>query len=144
MTRPEQTGYSPVWNQSQRYSQLQGSGKNMVTRRRWFAVLAGVVALGMLPVAQAQEGNSLNSAERLTERNVVSLEDQLTKGLRTFRADQQQWIKLVVVEVENQRLPRAMVNVVFKWARQRNPKVPFPYFQFAMRELAKRRGVILP
>ncbi|GIW97923.1 MAG: hypothetical protein KatS3mg111_1256 [Pirellulaceae bacterium] len=92
----------------------------------------------------AQEGNSLNSAEQLTDRNVVSLEDQLVKGLRVVRPDQKLWLKRVVLLVDQKKLPRAMVNVVFKWARQRNPDVPFPYFQFAMRELAKRRGIQLP
>ncbi len=116
----------------------------MVIRSPRMAMLVGVLTLGILPRGYGQEGNSLNAAELQSEQHVVSLEDQLTKGLRTFLPEQQQWIKLVVTEVENKRLPRAMVNVVFKWARRRNPNIPFPYFQFAMRELAKRRGVILP
>ena len=102
--------------------------------------------LGFLPMrrADAQQGQSINSAERLTERNVVSLETQLTKGLRVTTNAQRTYVRQIVQLVELGRLPRAMVNLLYTWALKRNPKVPFPYFQFALRALARRRGIAVP
>jgi hypothetical protein len=92
----------------------------------------------------AQEGNSINSAERLADSNrTTPLIDQLQFGLRTTLPEQQRFLRDVVEKVDQGQLPRAMVNLIFQWARERNPRVPFPYFQLAMRELAKRRGVRL-
>lgn len=117
----------------------------MLVRRRWLqsTLLALTGFWWQRPVA-AQEGNSFNSANRLSEQNIASLEDQLKNGLRTTTADQAQFIRVVVHHVDNGRIPRAMVNLVYKWAIERNPRVPYPYFRIALRELSRRRGVQLP
>ncbi|MGN6547052.1 MAG: hypothetical protein ACTHK7_18500 [Aureliella sp.] len=75
---------------------------------------------------------------------IVRLEDQLQNGLRTFTPEQRQYVSQVVALVEQGRLPRAMVNVVYTWALKRNPSVPLPYFQVALRALAERRGIAVP
>lgn len=98
----------------------------------------------LLPVSAvlAQQGSSFNNAEQLrSSRNVTPLLDQLRVGLRVNRSEQIAFLKAVVQKVEAGELPQAMVNVVYKWAISRNEKYPFPYFQYAMLELAKRRGV---
>jgi hypothetical protein len=54
------------------------------------------------------------------------------------------YVSQVVALVDSGQLPRAMVNVVYTWALKRNPHVPLPYFQIALRALAERRGIAVP
>jgi len=93
---------------------------------------------------QAQDGLDFNEAERMMSFNTVELKDQLYFGLRIFLPEQQAFVDDIVARVEAGELPRSMVNVVFVWSRKRRPKIPFPYFEIAMRVLAEKRGVILP
>ncbi len=37
-----------------------------------------------------------------------------------------------------------MVNVVYVWSIERNPKYPFLYFQPALRAIGKQRGLTVP
>jgi len=93
----------------------------------------------------AQEGHSLNSAERRRDgRHVVPLIDQLVNGLRVSRMEDIEFLQVLVHHVDQGKLPQGMVNLVYRWALQRNPRIPFPYFQLAMRELSRRRGITLP
>ena len=113
-------------------------------RRFWLkTITAGAASLLVWRSADAQQGNSTNSAERLTTRQIVPLDEQLRKGLRAFRPEQIAFVNIVVANVNQGKIPRAMVNLVFRWARERNPRIPFPYFEFALKALAKRRGVNL-
>lgn len=91
----------------------------------------------------SQDSLDFNEAERMMSFNTVELKDQLYYGLRTFLPEQREFLDRVVVKVDSGELPRAMVNVVFVWARKRNPKIPYPYFEIALRLLAEKRGVIL-
>ena len=100
------------------------------------------------PAAVAQDSSLFdasifNEAERMLDVNRVELSIQLKKGLRVFLPEQEQFVDKVLLEVQNGRLSRSMVNIIYIWAIRRNPKVPFPYFEFVMRELAKQRGVNL-
>jgi hypothetical protein len=116
-----------------------------MTNRRLLiqSLIAGLA--GFIPLRRlwAQEGVGLNAAERLTEQNIVALEDQLKNGLRATTPGQHMFIRLVVNSVNQGRLPRAMVLLIYEWALKRNPRVPFPYFQYALRVLARKRGVDL-
>lgn len=122
----------------------------MLVRRLWpLAIVATVLAWhpgGHLPTAHvhAQQGNSNNSAEQLGERNIAPLSDQLTQGLRAVTPEQKRFVAVTVAYVDQGVIPRAMVNLVYRWAIERNANVPFPYFEYAMRTLSKRRGIILP
>lgn len=117
----------------------------MLGRRRWItSTIVSILALFPGRRSGAQQGNSINSAERLTDQNIASLEDQLTKGLRAVTPAQKQFVQLVVSYVDQGKIPRAMVNLVYKWAREKNDSIPFPYFEYALRLLSKRRGVIIP
>ena len=117
----------------------------MLARRLWLLTILGT-ALAWLPsgLARAQQGTSINSAERLGEQNVTSLSDQLTQGLRAITPEQKRFVAVVVAYVDQGVIPRAMVNLVYRWALERSENVPFPYFEYAMRTLSKRRGVALP
>jgi hypothetical protein len=57
---------------------------------------------------------------------------------------QQEFLDYVIASVDAGEIPRAMVNVVFVWARKRNPRIPYPYFEIALRLLAERRDVTWP
>lgn len=117
----------------------------MLARRLWLLTIVGTT-LGWLPSrsVEAQQGASINAAERTGERNTTSLSEQLTKGLRAITPEQKQFVSVVVTYVDQGVIPQAMVNLVYRWALERNENVPFPYFEYAMRILSKRRGVVLP
>ena len=88
-------------------------------------------------------GTDVNTATDMLDLNSVELRIQLQNGLRVFLPEQQEFLDRVLLAVDNGQLPRAMVNMVYVWSQRRNAKVPFPYFEFAMRALAERRGVTL-
>ncbi len=116
-------------------------------RKCCIASLIGLVC--SVPAKAIAQDSSLfdaslfNEAERMLDVNTVELSIQLKRGLRVFLPEQEQFIDRLIVEVNNKRISRSMVNVIFIWAQRRNPKVPFPYFELVMRELAKQRGVQL-
>jgi hypothetical protein len=112
-------------------------------RMPYCAGLACILAMALAANTDAQESFSINEAENMMSFNTVELKDQLYFGLRTFQPDQQAFLDRVVAKVDSGEIPRAMVNVVFVWAKKRNPKVPFPYFQIALRLLAEKRGVTI-
>ncbi len=110
-----------------------------------WTVAAGLVGASV-PVAQSQqglEGFDSNTAEQMLDLNTVELRLQLQNGLRVFLPEQQDFLDQVLAAVDNGQLPRAMVNMVYVWSLRRNRKIPFPYFEVAMRALAERRGVTL-
>ena len=117
--------------------------------RRWIRLLviagcmAGLSTSAPSTFAQGPADFDANEAER-NPGQVVRLEDQLVNGLRVVTADQRLYVAQVVALVESGQMPRAMVNVVYSWALKRNPHVPFPYFQIALRALAERRGIAVP
>ena len=108
------------------------------------SVVGGIIGCLPLRKLSSQEGFSQNGAEQLSEQNLVSLEDQLNAGLRVVTPGQRAFVTLVANYVKVGKIPRAMVTLVYTWSLKRNPRVPFPYFQFALRALAKRRGIVIP
>ena len=117
--------------------------------RRWLkklvlaSCIAAVSASALPAIAQGPAEFDANQAEG-NPGQVVRLEDQLVNGLRVVTAEQRLYVAQVVVLVESGIMPRAMVNVVYSWALKRNPHVPFPYFQIALRALGERRGIPVP
>ena len=111
----------------------------MSTRRFWLtSVIAACAGLLVRP-AEAQQGVGFNPTQ--LGRGAASLSDQLIRGLRATTDEQQQYLTNVAAAVEAGQLPRGLVNLVFRWAIERNPRVPFPYFQYALKALAKRQGI---
>ncbi len=108
---------------------------------RWTLVATLFLCTGL---SIAQDGFDMNEAERMMDFNTVELRDQLVFGLRTTLPGQQEFLDYVIASVDAGEIPRAMVNVVFVWARKRNPRIPYPYFEIALRLLAERRGVTWP
>ncbi len=112
-----------------------------ITTVAWMAITC-VLLCAVSTSAQPPDFDA-NQAEQ-NPGEVVRLEDQLMNGLRVVTPDQRAYVNQVVALVDQGKLPRAMVNVIYVWAIKRNPRVPLPYFQFALRALAERRGVTVP
>lgn len=109
------------------------------------SVVAGLIGTcePILYAEQGLEGFDANLAEQMLDLNTVELRIQLQNGLRVFLPEQQDFLDTVLAAVDSGQLPRAMVNMVYVWSLRRNRKIPFPYFEIAMRALAERRGVKL-
>ncbi len=118
----------------------------MILRRRFW--LKKLLACGAVSAAgitlNGQDRFDPNLAGRNADLHLTKLEDQLKNGLRAVTPEQIEYLRTISRLVEQGTLPRAMVNLIFEWAIERNPRVPFPYFQFALRALAKRRGINVP
>jgi hypothetical protein len=131
--------------------QLRLSIVKKALHRSWRYMLATLVVFGSQANSNrlsAQDSSLFdpgifNEAESMLNINVVELEVQLKKGLRVFLPEQEQFLDRVLVAVNDRRISRSMVNIIYVWSLRRNPRVPFPYFEFVMRELAKQRGVNL-
>lgn len=120
------------------------------SRRQLLGLASGVVICSAVAVVVApfrrvlaQESQSRNLAETGSGRGLVDFEIQLSRGLRVFLPQQKAFVSSVVLLVQQGAISRAMVNTVYAWSLRRNPSVPFPYFEFAMRALARRRGVTI-
>ena len=70
------------------------------------------------------------------------LKDVLEKGLRARRPEEFAFIATVLTHVNNGTLPRDLVEGTFLWARK-HPQNEFQYFEFALRDRAKKIGVTL-
>ncbi|MFN5103552.1 MAG: hypothetical protein ACK5GJ_12230 [Planctomycetota bacterium] len=109
---------------------------------RWGLVTALVFSLLGLGTAQTQEPYGYNEAEQMLSFNTVELKDQLMFGLRVAFPEQEAFVDQVIQKVDRGEISRAMVNVIYVWAKKRKPKIPFPYFEYVLRLLADQRGVV--
>lgn len=107
-------------------------------------LLAFAFAISLPGLVQAQVKEFDANQAETNPGEVVRLEDQLMNGLRVVTPEQRAYVVQIVTLVDQGKLPRAMVNVVYTWALKRNPKVPLPYFQFMLQALADRRGISVP
>lgn len=74
---------------------------------------------------------------------VADLHDTLVNGLRATRPEEIAWLDQVVAKVQENRLPLPLVLSTFKWARNRHPSYPFPYFKRGLKVRAARLGIPL-
>ena len=73
--------------------------------------------------------------------DVERLQTTLETGLRPRRPAEFQFIGRVVMLVSRGRLPLAVVETTFHWARRKHAKYPFPYFATGLRIRAREIGV---
>lgn len=78
---------------------------------------------------------------RSTEAESRQLRDRLVNGLKATRENELAYIDRVVQRVAEKRLPESMVYACFDYARKRYPPYPFPYFQYSLNTLAKRKHI---
>ncbi|TSA01188.1 MAG: hypothetical protein D4R77_14635 [Planctomycetaceae bacterium] len=83
------------------------------------------------------------AAEHPGFSTTTTLEDRLSKGLRARLPSEFEFIKKVVVLVNQGVLPEKMVDKTFFWARRRQQIYPFPYFRAALLLQAQRIGLEL-
>jgi hypothetical protein len=103
-----------------------------MNRRTWFHSM--LLALSSFPAASwlLAEGSG-----------VASLRDTLRSGLRCRRPEEFAFVDLVVDKVDQNKIPQEMVLSMFNYARNRRPKLPFPYFEVGLRKRAAAIGVSL-
>lgn len=102
------------------------------SRRRFVLQLVAVpLALAAFSAAPCARGSTL------------TLKKQLETGLRARRDSDFAYIAGIVAKVENGTLPRRLVDQAFLYSRARDPEYPLIYFQFTLKELAKKAGVNL-
>ncbi len=104
------------------------------------AVLSLVVALlvGNFFLPSTQMPISVAEAQ-----SIPNLKDTLSKGLKARQPKEFAFVDKVVLLVEKKKLPLKMVMTSFKWARDRSEKIPFVYFENALRTQAKKINVAI-
>jgi hypothetical protein len=121
-----------------------------------FAVCLSIGLIGTLVATslQAQQPPAPAPVEASTESDregrQVTLFDQLRIGLKAKTKADIAFLELVVLRVNQGKLPRKMVDATFLWARNRykarhaNHRLrPIVYFQPALVAQAKKIGVVL-
>ena len=103
--------------------------------------LLGTLSVGLLLVSV---GSNLACAQDSPPGvRIADLQDQLESGLKARLPNEFQFIAIVVQRVTDRDLSVGEVKSVFQWARRKNKKVPYPYFERAMRIIAAQKGVAL-
>jgi hypothetical protein len=87
----------------------------------------------------------LLTAQPAQAQNVADLKKQLESGLKARRPVEFAFINRVCQFVKSGDLSEDLVKAVFYWARKKATfsKYPYPYFERAMREQAKKLNVPL-
>ncbi|HEX4147782.1 MAG TPA: hypothetical protein VHY20_02295 [Pirellulales bacterium] len=73
----------------------------------------------------------------------LDLQGQLEKGLKARRPVEFDYIAQIVQLVEDDELPRELVDSTFVWARKKRTK-RLQYFQFALQARASQQGIDTP
>jgi hypothetical protein len=72
---------------------------------------------------------------------VASLQQTLENGLKARTPDEFAFIAVVVAKVNAGELPVKLVDTTFEWARRKSH--PMQFFEFGLRERARKAGVLL-
>jgi len=105
-----------------------------MTRRcwlRWFAGLTGAIAVA--------------GGDRLAEgdEKKADLNETLRSVLKCRRSEEFAFVESVANKVNQGDLPKDMVLSMMKWATERRPEFPFPYFKEGIKKRAAKIGVQL-
>jgi hypothetical protein len=100
-----------------------------------------VLLCAALASAQDEFGSNAIATDAQGGTIVADLEQQLMAGLKVRRDVEKAFVLKVVELVEQKVLPVSIVKSSFHWARRKNPKVPFPYFERSLRITADKIGV---
>jgi len=116
----------------------------------WTLVALPLVALmagSFFPlVTTAQQSTNPGS----NQGRQITLRDQLVTGLRAFTKSDLAFIDKVVIQVEQGKLPRRLVDSTFLWSRDRAARRsytrrlrPMVFFRPALVARTKRFGIVL-
>ena len=102
-----------------------------MTRRTclMLAAMAAVLSLGAHGVFADEKNANLN--------------ETLRSVLKCRRQEEFAFVESVAEKVEQGDLPRPMVLSMMKWAKERRPEFPFPYFKEGIKRQAAKIGVML-
>lgn len=107
-------------------------------RPLWIAVLS-VAAVGVVVHRASGEPVAVGAAVAASD-DIEDLRKTLAEVLRARRPQEFAFLDRVMALVESGMLPRSLVVSTFNWARKQ-PRHPFQYFEFGLRERARRIGV---
>jgi len=73
-------------------------------------------------------------------------EEQLNAILKTRRDEEKEFIAKIVDLIEEDKLPRKVVDTSFKWVRNKRPGTPYPfvYFERVLRFQTKKLKIDIP
>ncbi|MFK8111391.1 MAG: hypothetical protein AB8B91_04295 [Rubripirellula sp.] len=114
----------------------------MITRFLITAFIASAFSLAPAGNANAQTTITLNTTS--SPQRFINLEDQLRFRLRAVTEEQKNYLRFVVQQVRLEKLDVKLVVAVERYAINRRPDFPFPFFERAIRYEANKRGVALP
>ena len=105
-----------------------------------------IVLLALLNGVASHEASaqSLLSQREVASVRVAKLQQQLTTRLRATSLEQQSYIRFVVGQVNQGKLPIELVVAAERYAIRRDSRFPLPTFEQIMRGLAMKQGVTLP
>ena len=104
-------------------------------RLTWTAVCAAALCVPLAALPQPAEAQQRISGQ-------PALKDMLRLGLKAKRPADLAFLDQVLTMVDNGTLPRSLVESAFFWSRNKG-SYPFPYFESALRALAKRQGITI-
>jgi len=131
---------------------LTPNNRSRVAIRTAFALAAAILAAGSALQAQQPPRPAPVQAGSPSGREgrQVSFFDQLRVGLKAKTKEDIAFLQLVVLRVNEGKLPRKMVDATFLWARNRHKSRPanhrlrpIVYFKAALEVQAKKIGVVL-
>jgi hypothetical protein len=132
-------------------NRIRSSRRGVVSWGCLFAIVTALAVDSALLAQQPVKSTPIQaSAESNRQGRQVSLFDQLRVGLKAKTDDDNAFLNLVVLKVNQGVLPRKMVDATFLWARNRyklratNHRLrPIVYFKPALTAQAKKIGVVL-
>ncbi len=79
---------------------------------------------------------------RAESAEVGDLRNQILVNLEPRTPAERRFLDRVIVMVQRDELPLALVLRIFQWAREKRP-YPFPYFQRALTIQARRLSIVI-
>ena len=85
-------------------------------------------------------------AQDFEDLTLVQLERQLNAILKTRRPEEKAFVKEVVKGIEDETIPRRLVNISFKYVRNKRPytRYPFVYFVRVLQIVGAKEEVTIP
>ena len=105
------------------------------------------VHYGSVSAQTAIENNRANTTTETTnDTPFEKYERQLNAILRTRLTEEKKFVEQLVDLVEQEKLPRTLLDRSHKWVRKRRPhtRYPFVYFERVLRLQAKKLEITIP
>ncbi len=92
---------------------------------------------------QGNDTSIAQSDNQFSDARLQEYERQLNAVLKTRRAEERQFIKLLVEQIGTGAVSTELVQTSFKWVRKKRPDTTFPflYFERVLRIIAVQQGI---